>query len=799
MHRTLITDDPTIDRSRYLFEQSPWTAQWIAHPDHRGPEPVVIAYRRRFRLDRTARARIHVTADERYELFVDGVRVGRGSERGDPENWFYETYDLELSAGEHVIVARTWWVGPETPSAYAQFSVRPALFVMAEGEHHDLLSTGVAAWECKRLGGYRFVPPDLPRTFIVVGPKLHIDGGKFDWDHQAGGGDAWRSVANVGRAGVASAGAETPRHWVLRPAILPPMLDRPVRVGATRHIDIPPAGAASPHPVRSANHIGGEVAAWDAMLREGTPLVIPANTSRRIVIDLQNYYCAYPELRVSRGAGASVRISWAESLYEDPATHVKGNRDQIEGKVFHGVGDEFLPDGGSNRTFETLWWEAGRYIEVQITTAVQPLTIQGLTLRETHYPHEFISRFESADPRLEQITPIALRALEMCSHETYMDCPYYEQLMYVGDTRLEVLTTFATTTDDRLPSKALLMFDLSRRPSGLTQARYPARVLQVIPPFSLWYVGMAHDAMMWRGERCNLMDRMGAVRSILDAYRRQIDDNGLVVAPLGWNTFDWVPNWPAGIPADAHTGINASACFLTAMAMRLGAELEEYAGEPALAARNRATADRVGAAAVSAFWDERRGLYAEDRAHRHFSEHAQCLALIGGSVPEAHRPRMLDGLFTAKDLDRTTIYFTHYYFEVCRLSGRMDAFFERLKLWFGLREQGFRTTVESPEPSRSDCHAWGAHPVFHFYATLLGIRPASPGFATVRIEPQLGPLQWAEGKMVHPRGMIEVDVRKEGDALACQVTLPEGVSGEFVSGDRSRPLSPGRQEVRIRG
>jgi hypothetical protein len=59
-------------------------------------------------LDTAATIRVHVTADNRYELFADGEFVGRGSERGDERNWFFETYELELGAGEHTLVARAW-------------------------------------------------------------------------------------------------------------------------------------------------------------------------------------------------------------------------------------------------------------------------------------------------------------------------------------------------------------------------------------------------------------------------------------------------------------------------------------------------------------------------------------------------------------------------------------------------------------------------------------------------------------------------------------------------------------------
>ena len=75
---------------------------------------------------------------------------------------------------------------------------------------------------------------------------------------------------------------------------------------------------------------------------------------------------------------------------------------------------------------------------------------------------------------------------------------------------------------------------------------------------------------------------------------------------------------------------------------------------------------------------------------------------------------------------------------------------------------------------------WGAHPIYHYFATVLGIRPAAPGFAKVRIEPQLWPLTWAKGKLPHPKGFITVDFAIKDDKLSGTVELPEGVTGEFV-------------------
>jgi alpha-L-rhamnosidase len=117
-----------------------------------------------------------------------------------------------------------------------------------------------------------------------------------------------------------------------------------------------------------------------------------------------------------------------------------------------------------------------------------------------------------------------------------------------------------------------------------------------------------------------------------------------------------------------------------------------------------------------------------------------------------------------------------------------------MALWFELPALGFTTTPEQPEPSRSDCHAWGAHPLYHYFATVLGIRPTDPGFGTVEIHPQLGHLSYARGTLVHPRGEIAVDIHLEEDGLHGRVSLPPSVSGRLQLGERYHTIDGGTYE-----
>jgi hypothetical protein len=790
--RVTITDEPFTDLSKGWHDRGDWPAKWIAHPEVQGVAPAVVAYRRKFALEKAAKVRIHASADERYELFLDGARIGRGPERGDRENWFYETYDLDLSAGEHVLVARTWWLGPKPPAPYAQHSVRPGFLLAAEGRPDDFLNTGAAEWACKKLGGHEFIPPGRAWG---TGAKLHIKGADFPWGYEEGNGDGWRKAQVVGKAANASVANEHQPIWMLRPAMLPAMLEETLHVGEARHVQVVKSEDTRGLPVKHEEHLDSEAQGWNHLLAAKSPLTIPPKSTRRVIVDLGNYYCAYPEIVTSGGKGSKVRILWAEALYEKLEGGSKGNRDEIEGKYFIGIGDTFEPDGGGKRLFDTLWWEAGRYLEVVVSTGDAPLTIESFAIRETHYPYDWESEFESADPRLEEVVPIARRVLEMCSHETYMDCPYYEQLQYVGDTRLEVLATYAMTRDDRLPRKAILMFDVSRRISGITQSRYPSRVMQIIPPFSLWWIGMVHDYALWRDDLGFVADRMPGVRAVLDAFRRWVNKDGLLDAPNGWNFMDWVPGWGGGIPPDGHTGISGVINWQYAHVLGLAAELEEFVSEPELALRNRKLAEKIARATSEAFWDESRGIFADDLIKKHFSEHAQCLALLSGRIEESKRDRVAEGLLRDPELARTTIYFTHYLFETYRLLGRIDRLFERMGLWFDMKGLGFKTTLEHPEPSRSDCHAWGAHPMYHYFATILGIRPSAPGFSKVRIEPQLWPLTRAKGKLPHPKGFIEVDFAIKDSMLTGTVSLPRGITGTLSYDGRTRTLSQGKQAV----
>ncbi|MFH1377768.1 MAG: amylo-alpha-1,6-glucosidase [Planctomycetota bacterium] len=772
--RVFIKDDPfrALSVGRPFYKRHHWPCNWIIHPDAK-TSPFVLGFRKRFSLSAAQTVRIHVSADERYELFIDGQRTGRGPERGDLNSWRYETFDLDLSAGAHTIIARVWALGEipietlnvprdlygassaGTLMPCAQMSSRPG-FILAPDDLAlvDVIGTGSSNWETRLLDGYAFRNDGAGAQ--LTGARMTIDGRRFDFDWMDTA-EGWRPAV-IDHPGVDGfrANDRIALHQ-LKPGLLPQMMNAPVSIKreAIRYADSNATDA-----LVNVSESRNDISESFAGVLNGRDVVIPANSRQRILIDLDNYYCAYHSIDASGGKDATVRLLWAESLYEafDRADcAVKGNRDAIDGKRFIGLGDTFICDGGDRRRFESLWWHAGRYLMVDIDVKSQPLTIHRLALNETRYPLEMESSFKSDDARLSDITPMMIRVMQACSHETYMDCPYYEQMMYVGDTRLEVLATYVMTRDDRLPKKAIRLFDESRFPNGLTQSRYPSVIRQFIPPFSLWWIGMVYDYMLWRTDTDFVKEMIPGVRAVLNYYFTLLNKEGLVTAPNGWNFMDWTRGWANGIPPEGDGGISGVINWLYVNALTYAAAIEDSAGDPAMGAYYHAKA-KTAVRAMDAFYVPERGLYADNLDKTRFSEHSQSLAILSGLLTKKRIATIGKSLLAADDLSRCTIFMMHYLFETYRLLGRADKIIERMDLWFTLKADGFKTTIECPEPSRSDCHAWGAHPLYHYFATFCGVRPASPGFKTATFDPLPGALKRIDAELVHPNGMIRIKI-----------------------------------------
>lgn len=742
---------------------------WVVHPDIDPRAVSFCRYTLDFRLPEPTVLTLHVSADNRFELSCDGTFIGMGPDRSDVEHWSFHSYRVTLDAGGHKLTADVHYLHEQSP--YAQTSREPAFLLVAD-DAPVALDTGKAPWKATMLQGVS-TPKAALQTFFVVGPDYAIDGAAFFAPPRP------VAAAPLRRAGRRFGGGTMLSGWKLHPTCLPEQLRRPVG-GGGRIRSVSAIADEEPFP----DDAPAADSPWQALVEGAGTVTVPPATRVTVLWDLDQYHTAYPEVTLSGGRGSSVAVRWAESCCiipegeERPNGRHKGNRDAIVGKFFLGNGDTFLPDGPT-RTFRPFWWRAGRYVRIVVETAAEPLTIERIALIESRMPLENDSTFTCSDADFPRIVDVCARGIQMCAHETYMDCPYYEQLMYVGDTRVQMLTAYVMSAEDRLNQRGIELFDWSRRETGFVMERYPSDPKQLSATFAMIWVLMLHDHAWWRNAPEFIRARLKGMRCLLEEFKALQGEAELLPALPGWSFMDWVDTLSFVNSPGPDASVSAVVNLLFINTLNAAADLEDAFGEPHLAAYNQAWAERLARAVDDRFWNRDRGLFADDPEHTRFSEHSQCLALLSGRFPDRHQ-RCLESLLTAEELLRATVYFSFYLHEVLTRFGRPDLLLEKFGFWKEMVANGFKTPVEMPEPSRSDCHAWGSHPLFHMHAGLAGIRPAAPGFAEVRISPQPGPLTALKSTIPHPAGEVTLTMERNGDTWHATVSLPPGVPGTLI-------------------
>lgn len=775
-------------------------ASWIwtdgAVYDHEKSFPVV-RFRKTFASD-GSKLVFDVSADARYVLLLDGRTISRGPHKGFLEHWYYQSYEVEgLAAGEHTLDAVVFFLGKNGPLSILS-SGRGGFILKAEGRYDDLLTTGKAPWQAANVPCMTYGRVTDPDT--MTGCENIVCGtGFLDWSDLK-----WQPTFAVKRPVVDQEYGFHRKSWALFPTEREDEIERPCAPGAVKAAQML---FDETNAVYSAADVTCDwTAKFERLLKNGEKAEIPANTSARFLWDLENYYCGFPELETSGGAGARIRWGWAEALYA-PFTPTgqqgelylhKGNRGEFLGKrMFRSMYDTFLPDGRANAAFTTPWWKCGRWIEIAVKTGDAPLTLSKLGLIESRYPIAVRSSFECDDASIRDICRIAVRGMECCAHEMFMDCPYFEQQMYPGDTRVEMLILNTLSGDDRLLRYGIGIFDYSRRHNGMIRMNFPSIDGQDSSTYSMCWAMMLGDYALWHGANEFLRQRIPGLRQTLsqiDTYRNK---DGLLENLPGWSFEDWSEPWGwFGVAPDGRFGCSAVDNLLYVYALLQAARAERACGDLLMGDYWTKKAGDVAQAVLAKFWSEERGLIADTLKKDRFSEHAQCLALLADILPADRAARVFKGLVESKDLAPTTVYFSHYLFETYFKFGRADLFLKRLNLWRDYVKDDLKTPMEAPGTrGRSDCHAWGAHPLYHMQTGLAGVKPAADGYAKVLVAPQPGSLKFIRAKCPTPRGIVSVDLRFDDGEISGTVTLPENLPGAFLWKGKERALVAGTNVV----
>ena len=773
---------------------------WVSYPEASNDDnPVVVYFRRTFNLDDNSQPfNVSVTADNRFILYVNGQVVARGPSVGDVSHWRQSELDLSpyLQPGSNTLAAVVWnnvmpvyipddasdierkrasakMIFKQTGPAFQQ-TVATGFRLQGKGAAKSI-STDKPGWKVKRNASHTFTNGwrQIRGWYYVAGAPERIAASDLynswylpqtddsDWDAAVPSAAAVRSLVKDG---------------------LPAQFYRSVSPGKV---------------VRSFPQLDTEF--------PEKALTVPANTTQTIVLQREELIAAYPQLKVSGGNNATIEVKYAEALYDKKRK--KADRNLIEDRQLVGIFDSFTANGDTV-TFAPLWWRAWRYMELTIKTSDQPLTLEKLNVFQTGYPFELSGEFTSSDTQLNDIFTIGWRTAQFDAHETYMDTAYWEQLQYAGDTRIQMIISYILTGDTRLAEKAIDSFADSNVEGGLIEGAYPTRVSNPIATFSLAWVGMLYDWYWYQTDTAVIERNLGRLNEIIMWWQQWQTASGLLGKNPHWNFIDWVGQ-PATdrdiFPSWGDTGESCLTSVLWLTALQQGSILEKSLGDTERANDYAQMGNEVKSAIQSRCWDADKRLFADNPSHDVFSQHMNALAILADMVTPQQAQDILHkivepgkGIDAPDGITTTSYYFAWYLIKAYQHAGLANEYLSLLKTWRELLALNYTTWPEERGDTRSDSHAWSAHPSADLIEMVAGIAPAEPGYGAVAIRPEPKGLTHFDATSATPSGPVSVRYAQvDEQRVTFEVQLPKGLTATLHWHDKQYHLSSAKSVLTL--
>jgi len=384
----------------------------------------------------------------------------------------------------------------------------------------------------------------------------------------------------------------------------------------------------------------------------------------------------------------------------------------------------------------------------------------------------YLGSFRSNDERLNKIWEVGAWTVHLNMQDYLWDGIKRDRLVWLGDMHPEVSVIGAVFGHNEVVPKSM---DLIRDNTP------PTEWMNTISSYSLWWIILHEDWYNLHGNLDYLREQRDYLKILLPRVAGLIDEKGSEKL-TGMRFLDW----PTADNKEAvHEGLQA----MMILSLQSGANLMKLLDEPAIAetctqavAKLRthipAPSGRKSPAALNALAGLR--------------DHAEVATALKNGGPD----------------DLSTFY-GFYVIEALGKAGETTAALDMIRrYWGGMLDVGATTfwedfdlkwtenagRIDEPVPPgkkdihgdfgahcyigfrHSFCHGWAGGPTAFLSHRVLGIQSAAPGFAKVRITPDLGDLEWAEGTYPTPKGIIKVRHERQPDgSIKSDISLPGGV------------------------
>lgn len=806
-------------------------ARWIWDGGDPKPVDAYRLFRKTFTLNSMPRkARLRITADAEYRLFINGAYIGRGPAPNPPAHVSVDQFDVpvHLTQGENVIGVIVHHLGvPSFPRMLGRAGLLAELTLDGRTISTDDSWLWHDAWwnfTNERFSPFRgfteeldagkepqgWTTGDHPPRLIAMSlarprPRIPFDP------------SGWKPAVVIGPVGCKP--WTNPELRDIPPAtdcdIFPagPARPKTVLVAAPIPPDIPPKKQAAKQISDLAVVKPGTIPqVWDPHvhhdsddprnLLDGAPFRV--NSGQLIVLDFGREVSGYPQISAhSDTAGSVLDIGYGEGFEADGRVSVMRQGNPDSDRLILRQGYQHL------RTFHH---RAFRYMVI----AVRPkgeVSISFPSVVESGYPVRERGSFTCSDTKLAKIWEVGRQTMRICMDQGFMDCPWRERGQYIGDGLAEGPVALYAFGDTTLMRRFLRQGMLCQPADGLLEPAYPSdwtafhagrKDANRIPGYGLLWVVMLENYWRETGDDKLVAELRPTLRKLLAWFDPFRGPDGMLRKVPEWNFIDW-----AGLKPESEM-----ACLNLQYLMALQSAT-------ALGENHESQASQLAESFERAHWDVSRGLYRD--APGVYTVHANALALLALSPPFDKAARIIQGIRPQNGAPQPPIlgesaarsdllqpespYFEGFVLRALCRYGRHDAALRTLiEKWWPMIERGATTFWESFAGQWSQCHAWSCEPTAMLSRDILGASYDAPT-RTITFAPRTVNLTWAEGITPLSCGDVKVRWDVKGDTFTTRINTPRGVkvhldlpakSGEALAVDGQ--VVPGEPENgRIRG
>ena len=758
-----------------------WRAGWIHHIGSRNPRNHYAWFRKMVKLPAPATsARVHVTADSRYALYVNGHFIGRGPARCDPRFQSYDTYDVtpQLRKGPNVFGALVHHYGVGT-GAYilgAEGLLLQAKIRLATGGqvavHTDESWVSRDAGNCWTSDVHRI---NDHQEFREVYDARNEPVGWMRPDYDDMRNAAWMPVRLLGRPPV--------YPWLTLHAREIPgertVPVRPKRLMAMGVLDISPQRFAA----LSRQDLLEELTWGSAHVPVRRQADLPQGRPAYFLYDMGREISAYYRLSVDAPSGITIDMGSSERLVNG---RIPPLRPPPAKPAAPRTVDRYVTRSGRQTWSNAFHWRGFRYLQVVVnpwSSKIRHLDVGGVC---TTADIPCNGHFACSDQVLNRLWQAGKHTMECCLHDGMVDNPWREQQQYLGDGRLDNLFIYYTFGDARLPRNLLRQIAQSQGPLGEIQSGSPWSFDQVVTEGCALWITALKEYCLFTGDRRLARELTPVLQNILRWHHRYLNRQGLLDNVPGWTFIDWVRPPMDGQGPNLRGRISAGLNLFYLQGLLDAAWLARHAGIDLNPAPYERQAARLRRAIHQAFWNPNQGCYVDAAgpgAQSHsVSLHVNALALLLDVAPPASWYPLISRLWSAKTpIHQPSPYFCFYVFRALAKCGRYDLALTALReKWRPMLDAGhqtfWETFVTDKDPGHfpeSYCQMWSCTPLYDLPAEVLGVKPLKPGFRTFEVCPTPVDLQWAKGRVPTPQGPIQVAWERKSTLLHLDLCVPD--------------------------